>query len=227
MVSVDATSLFISILKELAETAVRESLSQLLDYSSTDLKNEHLLDIMKLCMKAFFTFQGQPYEQIKGTPMGSPISRYIAEIVLQTLEAAAFETQKPSNWVCYVDDTFVIIKSGRQAVFKAHLNSILMDIQFTMETHCSTPESKKKNSVTSIDKFPLKGSFVQKTEHMASNPIYRQHLRSSRPSSQSTRNRSCPSSSRNLAQRTDDNQRSKDNQKVINHLQGSVQGLFQ
>ncbi len=65
--------------------------------------------------------------------MGSPISGYIAEIVLQKLEAVAFETPKPSFWVRYVDDTFAIIKNGRQAAFKAHLNSIVTYIQFTME----------------------------------------------------------------------------------------------
>ncbi len=65
--------------------------------------------------------------------MGSPISGYIAEIVLQKLEAAAFETQKPSFLVRYVDDTFAIITSGRQAAFKAHLNSIFTDKQFTMK----------------------------------------------------------------------------------------------
>ncbi len=36
-------------------------------------------------------------------------------------------------WVCYVDETFAVIKRGRQADFKAHLYSIFTDIQFTME----------------------------------------------------------------------------------------------
>ncbi len=53
--------------------------------------------------------------------------------LFQKLEAAAYETLKPSFWVRYIDDTFAIIKSGRQAHFKAHLNSIFTDIQFTME----------------------------------------------------------------------------------------------
>ncbi len=75
---------------------------------------------------------GQPYEQIKGTSMGSPISGFIAEIVRLKLEAAAFETQKPSFWVRYADDTFAIIKSGRQAAFKAHLSSIFTDILLTI-----------------------------------------------------------------------------------------------
>ncbi len=80
-------------------------------------------------MQTFFTFQGQ----IKGTPMGSPITGHVAEIVLQKLEAAAFETQQLSFWVHYVGDTFGIIKSGRQADFKTHLNSIFTDMQFRME----------------------------------------------------------------------------------------------
>ncbi len=130
MVSFDVTSLFTSIPKGLAETAVRASMSQHRDDSNTSLKNEHLLGVLKLCMQTFFTFQNQPYEQIKGTPMGPPISGYIAEIVLQKLEAAVFETLKPTFWVRYVDDTFVIIKSGGEADCKTHLNSIFTDIQF-------------------------------------------------------------------------------------------------
>ncbi len=79
------------------------------------------------------TFQNPPYEQIKGTTIGSPIPGYITEIVLQKLEATAFETLKPPFGVRYVDETFVIIKSGKQGDFKTHLNSIFTDIQFTME----------------------------------------------------------------------------------------------
>ncbi len=74
MVSFDVTSLFTSIPKGLAETAVRESLRQHRDDSNTSLNNEHLVDVLKLCMQTFFTFQNRPYEQIKGAPMSSPIS---------------------------------------------------------------------------------------------------------------------------------------------------------
>ncbi len=66
MVSFDVTSLFTSIPKELAEMAVRESLSQLRDDTNFDLKNEQLVDVMKLCLKTFFAFQGQ---QIKGVSL--------------------------------------------------------------------------------------------------------------------------------------------------------------
>ncbi len=60
MVSFDVTSLFTSIPKGLAETAVRGSLSQHRDDSNNSLKNEHLLDVLKPCMQTFFTFQNLP-----------------------------------------------------------------------------------------------------------------------------------------------------------------------
>ncbi len=77
-------------------------------------------------MQTFFTFHNLRYEQIKGSPIGSPISGYIAEIVFQKLEAAAFETLKPTFWVHLVNDTFVFIKSGREADFRAHLKIDLL-----------------------------------------------------------------------------------------------------
>ncbi len=37
-------------------------------------------------MQTFFKFHSLPYEQIKGSPMASPISGNVTEIVLQKLE---------------------------------------------------------------------------------------------------------------------------------------------
>ncbi len=42
-------------------------------------KNEHPLEILKLCMMTFFTFQNLPHERIKGNPTGSSISSYISK----------------------------------------------------------------------------------------------------------------------------------------------------
>ncbi|BHF60266.1 Kelch [Sparganum proliferum] len=48
--------------------------------------------------QTFFTFNGRTYEQIKGTPMGSPISSLVAELVLQELEKVAFDHYEPAFW---------------------------------------------------------------------------------------------------------------------------------
>nr|VZH89447.1 unnamed protein product [Spirometra erinaceieuropaei] len=83
--------------------------------------------------KTYFTFDGTVYEQVKGTPMGSPISGLIAEAVLQQLESLVFRHHRPKFWARYKDDTFVIIERDRVMEFKEHLNAIFSDIQFTME----------------------------------------------------------------------------------------------
>ncbi|BHF84377.1 hypothetical protein SprV_0902752800 [Sparganum proliferum] len=65
--------------------------------------------------------------------MGSPISGLIAEAVLQKLERRLFEEYKPKFWVRYVDDTFVIIDQDKINYYAEVLNSIIPDLQITME----------------------------------------------------------------------------------------------
>nr|VZI27565.1 unnamed protein product [Spirometra erinaceieuropaei] len=81
----------------------------------------------------YFTFDGTIYEQVKDTPMGSPISGFIAEAVLQRLESLVFQHHKPKFWARYVDDTFVVIDRDQLPTFKERLNAVFPDIQFTME----------------------------------------------------------------------------------------------
>ncbi|BHF65378.1 hypothetical protein SprV_0200838800 [Sparganum proliferum] len=65
--------------------------------------------------------------------MGSPISGLIDEAVLQKLERRLFEEYKPKFWARYVDDTFVIIDQDKINYYAEVLNSIIPDLQFTME----------------------------------------------------------------------------------------------
>ncbi|BHF73931.1 hypothetical protein SprV_0401701500 [Sparganum proliferum] len=92
-----------------------------------------VLQLLKFCLRTYFTFDGTIYEQVKGTPMGSPISRFIAEAVLQRLESLVFQHYKPKFWARYVDDTFVVIERDQLLTFKERLNAVFPDIQFTME----------------------------------------------------------------------------------------------
>nr|VZI02737.1 unnamed protein product [Spirometra erinaceieuropaei] len=65
--------------------------------------------------------------------MGSPISGFIAEAVLQRLESLVFQHHRPKFWTRYVDDTFVVIERDQVLTFTERLNSVFLDIQFTME----------------------------------------------------------------------------------------------
>ncbi|BHF57534.1 hypothetical protein SprV_0100047600 [Sparganum proliferum] len=65
--------------------------------------------------------------------MGSPISGFIADAVLQQLESLVSQHHRPKFWAQYVDDIFVAIERNQVLEFKEHLNAVFPDIQFTME----------------------------------------------------------------------------------------------
>nr|VZI25260.1 unnamed protein product [Spirometra erinaceieuropaei] len=65
--------------------------------------------------------------------MGSPISGFIAEAVLERLESLVFQLHRPKIWVRYADDTFVVIDRGQLLTFEEDLNAAFPDIQFTTE----------------------------------------------------------------------------------------------
>nr|VZI17091.1 unnamed protein product [Spirometra erinaceieuropaei] len=133
MVSFDVTSLFTSIPPNVAREALRKRLEEAYDETQYVLKIEHLIRLFEFCQQTFFTFAGETYEQIKGTPMASPISGLVAELVLQELEKIAFLQHEPMFWCRYVDDTFVIVKKGMLQHFHSLLNAVFPDIKFTRE----------------------------------------------------------------------------------------------
>ncbi|BHF80818.1 hypothetical protein SprV_0702394600 [Sparganum proliferum] len=103
------------------------------DETRNRLRHAQVLQLQKHCHRTYFTFDGTIYEQVKGKPMGSPISGFIAEAVLQRLESLVFQHHKPKFWARYVDDTFVVIERDQVLTIKEHLNAVFPYIQFTIE----------------------------------------------------------------------------------------------
>ncbi|BHF78221.1 hypothetical protein SprV_0602133300 [Sparganum proliferum] len=81
----------------------------------------------------YFTFDGTTYEQVKSTPMGSPISGLVTEAVLPQLESMIFRHHGPNFWARYVNDTFVVIEENQVPEFEEHLSAVFSAIQFSME----------------------------------------------------------------------------------------------
>nr|VZI21771.1 unnamed protein product [Spirometra erinaceieuropaei] len=98
------------------------------DETENRLGHAQILQLLKLCLRTYFTFDGTIYEQVKGTPMGSPISGFIAEAVLQRLESLVFQHHRPKCWAWYVDDTFVVIERDQVLTFQEHLNTVFPNI---------------------------------------------------------------------------------------------------
>nr|VZI24747.1 unnamed protein product [Spirometra erinaceieuropaei] len=82
--TVSSSAEFLEKLKrDLATKTIELLLQSKYDETENRLGRTQVLQLLKFCLRTYFTFDGTIYEQVKGTPMGLPISGYIAEAVLQ------------------------------------------------------------------------------------------------------------------------------------------------
>nr|VZI06192.1 unnamed protein product [Spirometra erinaceieuropaei] len=101
--TVSSSAEFLEKLKgDLAIETVELLLQSKYDETENRLGRAQVLQLLQLCLRTHFTFDGTINEQVKGTLMGSPISGFIAEAVLQRLESLVFQHNKPKFWVLYV-----------------------------------------------------------------------------------------------------------------------------
>ncbi|BHF80805.1 hypothetical protein SprV_0702393300 [Sparganum proliferum] len=97
--TVSSSTQFLEKLKgDLAIETIELLLQSKYDETENRLGHAQILQLLKLCHRTYFTFDGTVYEQVKGTPMGSPISGFIAGAVLQrTSSAIGPETDEPTG----------------------------------------------------------------------------------------------------------------------------------
>jgi len=136
--SFDVTALFTSIPPVEAVSAVRELLTQDSNlHERTDLSPDQICDLLELCLdNTYFSYGGNFYQQCHGCSMGSPVSPIISNLYMERFEREALSTfngTPPSKWYRYVDDTWVLIKSGELDRFFEHINQIDPCIKFTQE----------------------------------------------------------------------------------------------
>ncbi|BHF57236.1 hypothetical protein SprV_0100017700 [Sparganum proliferum] len=135
ILSFDVVALFSSIPHDLAI----ESVARRLRDNPIDIPTHHVLDMLKLCLNNYCQFDGKYYQQVKDTPMGSPISGLLAELVLQRLEQEVVQSFQPKKWLRYVDDTFVIVKTCEVEQFHQSLNGAFPALKFTREEAKEAP----------------------------------------------------------------------------------------
>ncbi len=97
MVSFDVISLFPSIPIDLA----KEVVTRLLMESPVDIPTESIMEMLNHCLNNFCILDDEYNKQNIGVPMGSPISGFIAEVVMQSIKAKIMARL----WLRYVDDT--------------------------------------------------------------------------------------------------------------------------
>ena len=135
MISFDVVSLFISIPLPTARRITDELLTDNSSWQNhTQLSKKDILDLLDLCLSTEFKFQGTYYRQTFGTPMGSPLSSFLAAAVMQDLERQALlHDTKVKLWNRFVDDVLSIIKTQHIKTLFNTINNITNDIKFTME----------------------------------------------------------------------------------------------
>ena len=82
LVSFDVKSLFTNIPLQLAIEGMQKVLANYDD--ELPIPKEEIIDLLKLCLEStFFPYNGNFYQQLHGTAMGSPVSVVVTEIVMQ------------------------------------------------------------------------------------------------------------------------------------------------
>ena len=65
--------------------------------------------------------------------MGSPVSVVVANLVMEDIECRALSSCHTPPWRRYVDNTCTVLAQDFEESFHAHLNSIDLNIQSTVE----------------------------------------------------------------------------------------------
>ena len=137
MVSFDVKALFTSIPQDFAQECLKTFLqSNNGIFQKTKLNVDELCEMVSLCFEAsFFKFNGTVFRQVTGTPMGSPMSVVIAEIVMQNIEKSIMNliSDRIVFWYRYVDDIIACIRTDVISDTLNKINSVNENIQFTME----------------------------------------------------------------------------------------------
>ena len=106
----------------------------------TDLTRQEVLGLVKLLISnPYFQFELGFFKQAKGTPMGGPLSRLVADLLIDNKIEMKIKSnrkwKKSFNWVRLIADTFMNWVDSEEELeeFFAYLNSLYPPIKWTME----------------------------------------------------------------------------------------------
>ncbi|UYV73408.1 hypothetical protein LAZ67_10003076 [Cordylochernes scorpioides] len=169
MVSFDVTSLYLSLAHPLIINSLRTFLENapLLD----TLTAETVVELTSICLgMSTFTFDTQFFKQTKGSPMGSPLSTVVAEVVMRSLDQ--WITSRHSSdiflWRRYIDDTFCLVSEVSASHILSDLNSFHSDIAFTHETenHSNPP------NIATLIRHPITRSSLHASSLRSGGAVY-------------------------------------------------------
>ncbi|UYV83647.1 hypothetical protein LAZ67_23001880 [Cordylochernes scorpioides] len=131
MSTFDVTSLFLC----LPHSLITDGLSSLLAFSTFSSKDQKsIIDLFTICLGMnTLEFNSRSFLQIRGSPMGSPLSTIAAEIVMLGLDQWLVSKDHLGvvTWLRYVDDIFCLHRDTDHLPILTTLNSYHPDLLFT------------------------------------------------------------------------------------------------
>ena len=118
------------------------------------LDREDIMLLLKVVLNnGVFSFQGKFYKQLHGAAMGSPCLPVVVNICMEYFEKRALDPELPvsftmNTWLRYVDDVLTTVKKGTCDSLLNHLNSIDLNIKFTIEP------PTEQGAISFLDTFP-------------------------------------------------------------------------
>ena len=135
--SYDVTALFTSVPVDPAVNIIMGLLEEDTSlHNRTVLSVHNIIQLLGFCLhNAYFSFQGQFYEQVEGAAMGSPVSPIVTNLYMEHFERTALRTaSNPRLWLRYVDDTFATQQEEHKQNFLEHINKWTMPSSLLWKT---------------------------------------------------------------------------------------------
>ena len=162
MVSLDVVSLFTKVPTDEILAVVRDKLAaDTLLEELTCIPIDNLMEMLTFCVETtYFGMGSDIYWQEEGLAMGSPLSPLLANTYMEYFEEMALGSTslKPSMWLRYVDDTFILWPHRDVQILLDHVNSI-------------QPSMEKEQE----NKLPVLDVLVTRTEQGFRSFEYRKH----------------------------------------------------
>jgi hypothetical protein len=133
-ISLDVKSLFTNVDTQLVIDCISKRWRTIANHTSLPLNNfiEGLRMVLDNC---FFTYKNVIYHQVYGTPMGSPVSPIVANLVMENVESEILESLDfvPIFYKRYVDDILMCIPSEKKEYVFNIFNTKHPRLKFTIE----------------------------------------------------------------------------------------------
>ena len=167
MISFDVVSLLTSIPLDSARLITEKLLTNNTSWQTkSELNIQNILDLLDLCLSTEFCFQNNYYRQISGTPMGSPLSSFLAEAVMQDLESKAVTNNDDiKTWDRYVDDVLATVKKDKTDDILLTINNTTKNIKFTKEEEHDNKLAFLDVLITKTDNGTLTTQVYRKKTH--------------------------------------------------------------